>query len=146
MISFLIDFSTAVLSQISLIFFFGKLSNRKINIKLIHVIVILLFGLIQLTLNDHNLQWVSSLFTLVYFFLLFKSLYNCDNKESKNYSIIIWTISLMIDILVMLIVSSGSLFKLYEVNEHLIKSIGTLAMSIIIFLISNAKSIIIFIK
>ena len=142
MIAFLIDYSSVILSQVSFIYFFGKLSKKNIKIKLAHIILIAVFGMIQLILNSNNFQWLSSMLTLIYFFFLFKSIYSCDNKESKNYSIIIWVISLLIDVFLMLIGTSLNLMFIYESNSRLYKSMASMIMSIVIIVISNIKILI----
>lgn len=130
----LISYIAVLLSQLSAIFLFGKLSGKKICIKKSYVCIILLFGIIQILLNMYNLKWQNTLLSVIYLFYMFKKLYSCSTLESQNYSIIIWVISLLIDILVMLIVSSFGLLEFYNQNANLSKSIGTLLMSL--FLVS----------
>lgn len=146
MISFLINFSTAVLSQISAIFLFGKLSKKKINLKIIHVIIIIFFGIIQIMLNMYNLKWQNTLLSIIYLFYMFKCLFSCSTKESQNYSIIIWTISLLLDIFLMLLGTSLNLMYLYESNTNLYKSLASVIMSLILIIIGMIKGAVIWLN
>ena len=47
MINLLMDFTTVILSQFSMLYFFGKLSKRKFNIIAPHIIIMLVFGSIH---------------------------------------------------------------------------------------------------
>ena len=146
MISFLINFSTAVLSQISAIFLFGKLSKKKINLKIIHVIIIIFFGIIQIMLNMYNLKWQNTLLSIIYLFYMFKCLFSCSTKESQNYGIIIWTISLLLDIFLMLLGTSLNLMYLYESNTNLYKSLASVIMSLILIIIGMIKGAVIWLN
>ena len=146
MINLLMDFTTVILSQFSMLYFFGKLSKRKFKIKAPHIIIMFVFGIIQLILNSHNFQWLSTMLTLIYFFFLFKSIYSCDNKESKNYSIIIWIVSLLIDVLVMVVINAIGFNEIYTLNPRFVKSIGTVAMTIIIIILCCIKPVLNFLN
>lgn len=146
MMELFIDFISTILSQIAAVFLFGKLIGKKLEFKYWYIFIFLIVGIIQILLNINNFQLVSTLLTIVYFYYLFKKLYSCGNIEAQNYSIIIWTISLLIDILVMLVISSFGLLDFYEKNENLLKSLGTIVMSLILIGIAMIKPIINFLN
>ena len=139
MMNFLIDFITVILSLVSSIYLFGKLTQKHIKIKTSHVVLTLAFGVIQMKLNSNNIQWLSTLFTVTYLYFMCKQVYSCSYNEAQNYSIIIWSISLLIDIFLMLISASLNLMVIYETNTRLYKSIASIIMSLLLVGIGNIK-------
>lgn len=124
-----------LISQLAAIFLFKKLSNKSIEINKLYIGIILIASIVQVILNIYSFKGLGTIFTIIYFYYMFQKLFKCSKNESQNYSIIIWTISLLIDILVMLIVSSSGLLTFYEENSNIAKAIGTIVMSLLLIII-----------
>ena len=142
MISFLIDFSTAILTQVTAVFVFQKLSDKKLSFKSGYVFLFIIAGIIQISLNIYGFNTIGTLFTIIYFYFMFQKMFLCSKKESQNYSIIIWTISLLIDIFLMMLGTTLNLMYLYEIDAKLYKSFASLIMSIILIIIVNTNFIV----
>ena len=142
MISFLIDFSTAILTQVTAVFVFQKLSDKKLSFKSGYVFLFIIAGIIQISLNIYGFNTIGTLFTIIYFYFMFQKMFLCSKKESQNYSIIIWTISLLIDIFLMMLGTTLNLMYLYEIDAKLYKSFASLIMSIILIIIANTNFIV----
>ena len=143
MMTIFLCYIATLFSQIAIIYFFGKLCHvkpKKISIK--SLIVISIATAIQVYLNlmgYRNLVYkiIAPIFTITYFWILFSKIYSCSKAQVQNYSIIIWIISFLFDILVMLVVNMFNLIQFYESNVHISKSIGSLTMSILLILVAN---------
>lgn len=134
-------FISTLFFQISAIYFFGKLSEKKLNFKKKHILAICLVGIIQIILNLYEFFVVGPLFTMIYFLYLFKDIYNCDKSESQNYSMIIWTISIILDIITMLIMNNINIDVNVLSNNDLqiYKALSSIMMSTAIMLLANIK-------
>ena len=139
MIEVIVYFISIILMQVSILYLFGKLVKKKLRIEFKYIILFTVIGILQIILNINNLGVIGILITIIYSYYLFLNLYKCNKVEAKNYSIIIWTLSLLIDILLMLVGTSFNLMIYYEKNIKLYKSIASIIMAIIIFLIANIK-------
>ena len=142
----LVCYVATLLSQVAAIYLFGKLSNKQIKLNRFDIIMILITLVFQELLNIYGIPAVGTILTIIYFYFLFQHLFNCTKIESQNYSIIIWTISVLIDILIMLIVNTGGLLQFYETNIIISKSIGTVIMSLLLIMIGVTKPIIKFLN
>ncbi len=132
----LVCYVATLLSQFSAIYLFKKLSNRKMTIAKFDIFITLFASIFQELLNIYGIPAISTILTIVYFYFLFQHLFGCTQKESQNYSVIIWTISVLIDITIMLLVNMGGFLDFYESNIIFSKSIGTIVMSILLITIS----------
>ena len=141
-IELLICYTATLLSQLSAIYLFKKLSNKQIKINKNYIFIILVASIIQVLLNIYTVQGLGTIFTIVYFYYMFQRLFNCSKTESQNYSIIIWSISLLIDIFLMVLGTTFGLMKFYYLNSKIYKSIASIIMSIILIGISNLVKII----
>ena len=128
------------------IFLFGKLSNRKFIWNIKYFIIMLIFVILQVALNICGLQGLGMIITIIYFYFMFQHLFKCTKTESQNYSVIIWTICLLIDILVMLVISNFGMQGFYAKSANLSKSVGTIIMSCLLVIIGKIKPFIIFIN
>jgi len=106
--------------------------------------VFLLAGTLQAYMNKLNLQVLGAVFTIIYCYTLFKYLYRCEKTKARNYSIIIWIISLLLDVVVMVTVNIMGILTYCEEDLLLIKSVGTTFMSIVLLITSNIKPVIYF--
>ncbi len=137
----IVGYLTALLSQVSLIYVFGKISHYKMKINIKIIGIILIETMVQVILNMYS-NLLSSILAIVYLFFMFKKIYGCKKIEAQNYSIILWTISILLDVLIMLTVNVFNLMEMYELNRQLYKSLGTVMMSIILIVLANVNPII----
>ena len=146
MIEVIVYFISIILMQVSILYLFGKLVKKKLRIDFKYIILFTVIGILQIILNINNLVIFGTLFTIVYSYFLFKKIYLSSTEEAKNYSIIIWTIALLIDVFVMLVINKFGLLNFYENNIKLSKSIGSIIMACIIIGLSMIKPVIIFLN
>lgn len=142
----LIDYTSALIMQLSTLFFFGKLVSKKSCKKIKTFIIISIVGIIQILLNMYGIKLISTLFSIIYFYYLFQYTYEVTKKEAKNYSVIIWTISLLLDLMVMVSINFLNIIPEQILDIKLNKSISSFAMSGILFIIANIKPIIRFLN
>lgn len=145
-IELLICFIATLILHFAEIFLFGKLSNKKFDWNIKCFAIMLIFVILQVTLNIFGLQGIGTIFTVVYFYFMFQQIFHCTKTESQNYSVIIWAICLLIDSLVMLVVSNFGMQGFYEKSANLSKSAGTIIMSFLLVIIGKIKPFIIFIN
>lgn len=137
-----LDFISAIFIQIALFYFFGKLYEKKPIIKITYVISVIIVGMWQILMNLCGLNILSTISTVIYIFIMYIKMYGCSIKESRNYSIVIWIIAMLVDIVVALVFNTTNLVKLYFEKEKLAKAIATIIMSLIMILISNIRFLI----
>lgn len=137
-----------ILSYLSMLFYemaaffaFQKLSNKKINMKnlVLKIIIIIVMPVIQVFLNYIELKLLGNILTILYFYFMFRSLYKCSREEAKNYGIIIWIFCIVLDLIVMLVFNVFDLFKYYELNPKISKTIGSLCMSFLLIVTVSIK-------
>jgi len=131
-------FIGALVTQATTIYLFKKLSNKKIEITIINIVIIILSTIIQVFLNTYN-HTIGTLFSIMYFYLIFIKLFKCKKIESQNYSIIIWTISLLLDMSLMVIGKLLNLTIIYLKYTKIYKSIASIIMSLVLMLLANVK-------
>ncbi len=141
MIEVIVYFISIILMQISILYLYGKLVGKPLVIKIKYMLLFAVIGILQIILNLYFVS-ISSLFTIIYSYFLFKKIYSSNNDEAKNYSIIIWIICLIIDIFLMVLSASLGLMKFYELDVKLYKSIASILLSAIIFILSKFKYLI----
>lgn len=129
-----LDYISIVFVQISFFIYVHSLSQYKPKIKIEDFIIISLVGLSQVILNLYNLKPLSTFITIIYIYLMYIKIFNCTKEEAKNYSIIIWVLSMILDIIIMLIVSNTQLMEYYERNIRFSKALASIIMSLMIIL------------
>jgi len=132
-------FITIIIFQISIIFLFRKLTLLKPQVKIKHIFIIFAIGFIQILLNLYDIKIISAFFSIIYFCVLFKSIFTTKKKIYVNYSIIIWILCLLLDVFIMTIVSTMGLMDFYQTNLRLAKALGSLFLSISVMIISYIK-------
>ena len=136
-----ICFMASAMLQGAIIYVFRKMSQRKIYYNLRDIFIMLVASAVQMILNIHGLQAIGTIITIIYFYFMFQHLFHCTKDESQNYSVIIWIICLIIDVLVMFVVSGYKSSSIYEEHVNISKSVGTIIMSMILIAISKLKFI-----
>ena len=134
---YVLAYFSVMLNEIAAIYLFGKLSSKKIKINKYDIVIMNLYGIIQLYLNLSGQKMTGTLITILYFFILFKKLYKCSYTESKNYSVIIWTTSIILDITIMLIMNLLNVSNNQGDYTLLFQIVSSIAMSLIIFSIAR---------
>ena len=132
-----------IIFQIAAFYAFGRLSGKKVNFNYKYLIFVPIVAFVQILFNKIGLKISGSLITIVYFYFMYKKVFNCTRDEAKNYGILVWGACLLLDFLIMLIVTSLGLSKYYELYPLVSKTIGSLAMS---FLLMITFSLNIYIK
>ena len=139
-VELLICFIATLILHFAEIYLFGKLSCKKFNYKFKYFLIMVIFVIVQVALNIYNLQGIGTIVTIIYFYFMFQKLFNCSKMESQNYSIIIWTLALLIDLLIMVLGTSLNLMKYYELNIKIYKSIASSIMSLLLIIFSSTNS------
>lgn len=132
MIEFLLIFIASLVSQIITIFAYGNITKKKLYLKKLDFVLIMCMSLFQTLQNIYELfigKLISPLISIIYFNYVFQKVYKSDRKTAVSYSIIIWTISVIIDLISMLIISNT--FILNDQNRNILKFISSLFMSLI---------------
>lgn len=141
-----LDFISSTCIIISMIYCFGKLYGVKKTIAIKEYICILSMAGVQMLLNLKGLKTLSTLITITYMYIMYKKIYRCSSKEALLYSLIIWTFGIILDIFFMLLLNLTNLIVLYKQNIKLAKSFCSLALSLVIILLSNTSFVTNFIK
>lgn len=128
-----------IIFQIAAFYAFGRLSGKKIKIKWIDIVLILFNFLVQIITFKLDIRIVANMFNILYFYFMFQSLYKCSREEAKNYGIIIWIFCIVLDLIVMLVFNVFDLFKYYELNPLVSKTIGSLCMSFLLIVTVSIK-------
>ncbi len=132
MIEFLLIFIASLISQIVTIFAYGKINKKKLCLKELDFVLIISMSLFQALQNIYEFfigKLISPLISIIYFIYVFQRMYKSDRKTAVSYSIIIWTISVIIDLISMLIISNT--VTLNEQNRNILKFFSSLFMSLI---------------
>lgn len=135
----LICFLVTLILHFAEIYLFGKLSKKNFECKFTYFIIMTIFVIVQVALNIYNLQGIGTIVTIIYFYFMFQKIFSCSKVESQNYSVIIWTICLIIDILVMVIMSGLGILNNFIKNINFSKSVGTIIMSIFLIGLGNLQ-------
>lgn len=141
-VELVICFIATLILHFAEIFLFEKLSNRKPFWRKSVQIIILLFVCVQVLLNILGMQLFGTAITIIYFYILFQKLFNCKKLESKNISIIIWIIALLIDIFLMVLGAAFNLIKFYNLNIKVYKSIASILMATLLVIIGKMPNVI----
>ncbi len=134
-----LDFISSTCIIISLLYFFGKLYGARLKLDFKQVIYIIIGAIIQVLLNLYVQNAISTIITIIYMYYMYKWIYKCTSEESKNYSVIIWILSLLVDIFIMSMVNITGLINNSSINLKLLKGIGSIIMAILLYLISKSK-------
>ena len=104
--------------------------------------IILISSLIQIPLNLYINNLFSTIIFIFYFVVLFQKIFNCKRKEAQNYSIIIWLISIILDMLFMIILSILSINPSEKVQTPYYKTIYSSIMALVLIILANSKFIV----
>ncbi len=132
----------SLIFQITAVYAFGKIISKKANLKMIHYISIISAPIIPVITSKLELVLISLIFTIIYFYILFQKIYKCTKLEARNYSIIIWTFSLLFDLVVMLGINVLDMSPLIETNKTVYTIFGTGMMSINLIVLVNIKKVV----
>lgn len=131
MIELLLIFIASLVSQIVTIFAYGNITKKKLYLKKVDLVLIICISMFQSLQNIYELfigKLISPLISIIYFNYVFQKMYKSDGKTAISYSIIIWTISVIIDLLSMLIISNT--YILNDQNRNILKFVSSLFMSL----------------
>lgn len=141
-IELVICFIATLSFQAVAIHLFKKISKKQLKFKKSYILIILAASIVQVFLNITGRQTIGTIFTIVYFYFLFRQLFMCTKEESQNLSIIIWILALVLDVLIMVLGTSLNLMKFYELNIRIYKSIASTIMSLALIVVGNLKVIV----
>ena len=130
---------TTIVLQIIELYLIRKISNKKLVWKNRYLIIIPVYVTIQVELNIRGFQGIGTIATIIYFYLMLQSMFKCTKEESQNYSIIIWTLALLIDLLIMTVGTLFNLMKFYELNTKIYKSVASIIMTMLLFFVARSK-------
>lgn len=137
---------STLISQLSQVYLFKKISNLKINLTKINYLILAIVPLIQVILKNFASNNILPFLTIIYFTYLFKVLFDCKIKEAINYGIIIWVISISLDMLIMGLMNLLNVENYNDFYSQIFRAISTLIMSLSLILIGNNKNILKFIN
>ena len=126
---------TSLISELSLIYFYEKLSRseKRINFKIIFMI--LLIPVIQVIAKTLGLDVIIPIISIFYFIVLFKCIFQGTLKETINYEIIIWTIITLLDVIMMLLINP------INIEVEISKGISSIVLSTIIVILASSKAV-----
>ena len=133
---------TTIILQIVELYLIRKISNKKLIWKNKYLIIIPVYVTIQVELNIRGFQGIGTIATIIYFYIMLQNMFKCTKEESQNYSIIIWTLALLIDLLIMTVGTLFNLMKFYELNTKLYKSVASIIMTVLLFLAALSQTFI----
>lgn len=139
MIDFIICYLASLAFQPSAIYLYYKLSKRKIELNYKIILIIALSTLIQVIIILWELGFLGPLFTILYFYYFFQTISDAPKIEARNYSIIIWVLSMLIDLSFMTLGATFDLIKYYETNELLYRLVASLLMCGILIILAHTK-------
>ena len=126
---------TSLISELSLIYFYAKLSRseKRINSKIIFMI--LLIPVIQVIAKTLGLDVIIPIISIFYFIVLFKCIFQGTLKETINYEIIIWTIITLLDVIMMLLINP------INIEVEISKGISSIVLSTIIVILASSNAV-----
>lgn len=125
----IVSLISMIIFQFAAFYAFGKISEKKIKIKCLDLIFLFLNFLLQIFAFMVEMRLLAHMLTIVYFYFAYQKLFKSSKEEAKNYGIIIWITCLAFDMVTMLIFNTFDLYKYYEENEIISKTIGSVFMS-----------------
>lgn len=126
---------TSLISELSLIYFYEKLSRSEKRINLKIIFMILLIPVIQVIAKTLGLDVIIPIISIFYFIVLFKCIFQGTLKETINYEIIIWTIGTLLDVIMMLLIVP------ININTELSKSMSSIFLSLVIVAIASSNAV-----
>ena len=137
-----VDFIASFLLQGSILYAYSKLSNKKLNITLKVLFVLIIATLVQLILHLYISNLLSAMISIIYYYIFFLKTFKDSNTKVLINSIIIWTISILIDMLTMLFMISYDITSISNEMIAWYKALCTVLMSLLMFLIFHSKYVI----
>ena len=141
-----LDFISAIFTQWSTIFFYKKVAKKQ-EYKMLykkHIIfmIIIIAAIIQIFLNLNDFKLISPIFTVLYFNMLFKILFDSSKIERDFYTIAIFIINIILDITTMLLMNAIGVANLNISFYPFLKGLSTIVMSILLLAIAHVKPIV----
>ncbi len=128
---------SSLILQVALIYLYKKVSMKRLKHTIFINLLIIVMPVIQAIMKYYELNAVIPLLTIIYFASLFKVMSNSTKKESINYSIIVWVISILIDILMMGLFSVVNPNPVQNITEPISKALYSINMALILILLAN---------
>ena len=135
----IMGYFTSVFAQFCIIYVFGKMAKKKGDIKRSTLILIAITAYIQVIINLYISNFLSTVLTIFYFLYVFKKIYKCSFEETQNYSIIIWTIGLLLDVSIMTVINLFEIKFTSNIQMLIYKTTMSTVMYLIMILICNIK-------
>lgn len=126
---------TSLISELSLIYFYEKLSRSEKRINLKIIFMILLIPVIQVIAKTLGLDVIIPIISIFYFIVLFKCIFQGTLKETINYEIIIWTIITLLDVIMMLLINP------INIEVEISKGISSIVLSTIIVILASSNAV-----
>ena len=140
MIENIIYFITGIILQITWIYTYKQLTNEKITISIINMIIVIIFGLLQLLIKVSNLHNLTAILTYLNVLIDYTVFFNKNIKKSIIYALIIWVISIIIDLVTMIIMLPINITELNRTAIQLLSSTSTLVMISTLVCLSRIKT------
>ena len=146
MLEVVFNLISASIVEFTILFFCKKLSNKKGQYDLLNKIVLVLMPVLQIINYFFKIQIFNPIITIALVVFVCRRIFNCRKDECIKYTIIIWSLSVVIDILMMLIVNGIDISKMNETQTVIMKSISSILMSVILLIIAKNTKFISFAK
>ena len=146
MLELIFNTISTIIIELAIIFMLKRLINRNPIINKNNILIIALVPLTQMILFYCHLQIINPILTIGLILFINIKMYKCNLKEGIRNTILVWCFSVIIDILMMLVVNHIDITNMTNEEIQLYKSLSSLGMSVILFLLANSKKFIKFIS
>lgn len=137
MIEFILYFFSTSLLQLTIVYFYNQITSRKLSIHKKDIIGLGIYPLIHSIVRIIGCNIIIPFLTIINFIVLFKNLYNDSWKKSVIYSLVIWMLCIVLDMVTMLLVNLLEPIRTCSVAIQQILS--TFVMIIILIILSKIK-------
>ena len=136
---YLLDYIASFTGQLAIIYSYTKLANKNMKLNYYLWLIIAITTALQLMLNVIISNIMVASLSLLYFYSLFKYKYKSSNKDVVLYTVFIWSVSILIDIILMLFMNLMHVGNDDGMITLFYKGVSTIVLStfLIIFFSNN---------
>lgn len=139
MIENIIYFITGLILQITWICAYKKITNENIIINFKNITIMFLLEILHLLVKLFIHYNVNVVFTFINIAIDYKLFFNNKLKKAILYSLIIWVLSIIIDLITMVIMLPININVLNDFNRQMLSSISTIIMVTFLLSLSYIK-------
>ena len=137
---YVISYFLIIVIQLILLKSFSNISRQSFSFNFKHIVVILVFSLIEVFLSFFVFLPINAIICIFYYIFIIKWTTRKNLKEIMFYTFILWIFGVVLDIGIMLFVNVlGNFFPIIIDNIDLVKILASIVLAICLLTLSNNK-------